>query len=150
MVKHILALEKDLFFSVKIRDTLRHHEMEVKTVRTLAAFEQGLATGGDEKPALVIVNIATQGVDWETAIREAQANGFPVLAFGSHMDLEARAKALQAGARRVVANSKFTSDMPGLVQRMLKESNASSSDGMDESELTSHHTTDETIAPGDE
>jgi DNA-binding response OmpR family regulator len=150
MVKHILALEKDLFFSVKIRDTLRHHEMEVKTVRTLAAFEQGLATGGDEKPALVIVNIATQGVDWETAIREAQANGFPVLAFGSHMDLEARAKALQAGARRVVANSKFTSDMPGLVQRMLNESNASPSDRMDETELTPHHATDETIAPGDE
>jgi hypothetical protein len=37
------------------------------------------------------------------------------------MDLEAREKALQAGAGRVVANSKFTSDMPGLVQRMLSE-----------------------------
>ena len=72
MVKHILALEKDLFFSVKMRDTLRHYEMEVKTVRTLAAFDQGLATGADEKPSLVIVNIATQGVDWEAAIREAR------------------------------------------------------------------------------
>jgi len=35
------------------------------------------------------------------------------------MDLEARQKALQAGAERVVANSKFASDMPGLVNRML-------------------------------
>ncbi len=64
----ILALEKDLFFAVKMRDTLRHHGMEVKTVRTLAAFEQGLqAAGGeqDERPALVIVNTATTGVDWE-------------------------------------------------------------------------------------
>jgi hypothetical protein len=49
-----------------------------------------------------------------------------VLAFGSHMDLEARAKALEAGAQRVVANSKFTSDMPGLVRRMLDEPDASS------------------------
>ena len=150
MVKHILALEKDLFFSVKIRDTLRHHEMEVKTVRTLAAFEQGLATGADEKPSLVIVNIATQGVDWEAAIREARVKGFPVLAFGSHMDLEARAKALQAGAGRVVANSKFTSDMPGLVQRMLSESNTSSSDDMEETELMPQNTPDETITPGNE
>jgi DNA-binding NarL/FixJ family response regulator len=152
MVKHILALEKDLFFSVKIRDTLRHYEMEVKTVRTLAAFEQGLAAGGDEKPALAIVNTATQGVDWEAAIRRARANGFPVLAFGSHMDLEARAKALQAGARRVVANSKFTSDMPGLVQRMLSESNALSSDEMEDTatESVPQHATDETIAPGNE
>jgi len=114
-------LEKDLFFSVKMRDTLRHHDMEVKTVRTLAAFEQGLTAAGEEKPALVIVNTATTGVDWEAAIRQARASGYAVLAFGSHMDLEARARAIEAGAQRVVANSKFTSDMPGLVNRMLSE-----------------------------
>ena len=127
MVKHILALEKDLFFSVKMRDTLRHYDMDVKTVRTLDAFEQGLKANGDDRPALVIVNIATRGVDWEAAIRQARANGFSVLAFGSHMDLEAREKAIQAGAGRVVANSKFTSDMPGLVQRMLSEPGGASS-----------------------
>lgn len=126
MTAHILALEKDLFFSVKMRDTLRHHDMEVKTVRTLPAFVQGLAATGDEKPALVIVNTATTGIDWETAIREARTAGLKVLAFGSHMDLEARAKALEAGAERVVANSKFTSDMPDLVKRMLDDSEASS------------------------
>jgi DNA-binding response OmpR family regulator len=128
---HILALEKDLFFSVKMRDTLRHYNMEVKAVRTLPAFEQNLATTGDEKPALVIVNIATTGVDWEAAIRQARAAGLTVLAFGSHMDLEARAKALQAGAQRVVANSKFSSDMPGLVKRMLDEPDAP---GLDETD----------------
>jgi len=42
------------------------------------------------------------------------------------MDLEARSKALEAGAQRVVANSKFTSDMPGLVKRMLDEPDDSS------------------------
>ncbi len=119
MSVHILALEKDLFFAVKIRDTLRHHEIEARTVRTLAAFEQGLATTGEERPALVIVNIATQGVDWEEAIHKARAAGYPVLAFGSHMDLGARARAIEAGAQRVVANSKFASDMPGLVRSML-------------------------------
>lgn len=121
MTKHILALEKDLFFSVKIRDTLRHHAMEVTIARTLPAFQQSLAATGEMAPVLVIVDTATTGVDWEAAIREARAQGFPVLAFGSHMDLEARTKALAAGAQRVVANSKFTSDMPGLVQRMLSE-----------------------------
>lgn len=129
MTKRILALEKDLFFSVKMRDTLRHHEMEVTTVRTLAAFEQHLTGSAEEAKgnqagsyALVIVNTATMGVDWEAAIRQARDYGFPVLAFGSHMDLEARAKALKAGAQRVVANSKFTTDMPGLVQRMMSGS----------------------------
>ncbi len=146
MTTHILALEKDLFFSVKMRDTLRHHNMEVKTVRTLPAFEQGLAATGSEKPALVIVNTATTGVDWEAAIRQARAAGLKVLAFGSHMDLEARAKALQAGAQRVVANSKFTSDMPGLVKRMLDEPDTPS---LDELDLAPQSTTEDTIAPRD-
>lgn len=114
----VLALEKDLFFAVMIRDTLRHHAIEATTVRTLDAFEQRLDTA-DEKPALVIVNIAIKGVDWEAAIHAAHARGYPVLAFGSHMDLEAREKALVAGAAKVVANSKFSSDMPGLVTRMM-------------------------------
>ena len=118
MTTRILALEKDLFFSVKIRDTLQHHDMNVTTVRTLPAFEQQLLA--NEKPALAIINTATKGVDWESAIRAAKTHNLTVLAFGSHMDLEARAKALQAGAAKVVANSKFTSDMVGLVTRMLK------------------------------
>jgi len=130
----ILALEKDLFFAVKIRDTLRHHDMEVTTVRTLPALEERLAATGAEKPALVIINTATKGVDWESAIRKAREQGFPVLAFGSHMDLEARAKALQAGAQKVVANSKFATDMPGLVTRILREPAGTAHTSTDEDE----------------
>lgn len=133
MTRRILALEKDLFFAVKMRDTLRHYDMEVTTVRTLPAFERHLAATAEE-PELVIVNTATTGVDWEEAIRLARAHSVPVLAFGSHMDLEARAKALKAGALRVVANSKFTSDMPGLVQRMLNEPGIATFDDQDEAE----------------
>lgn len=115
----ILALEKDLFFAVKIRDTLQHHNQEVIIVRTLPAFEQALTVSDGKRPELAIINTATKGVDWEAAIRAARINSIPVLAFGSHMDLDARARALEAGAGKVVANSKFASDMPGLVERML-------------------------------
>jgi DNA-binding response OmpR family regulator len=115
----IIALEKDLFFSVKIRDTLRHYDMNTTIARTLAAFEQEIGTRDSSIPGLAIINIATKGVDWEAAIKAACAQNLPVLAFGSHMDLDARAKALHAGAQKVVANSKFARDMPGLVQRML-------------------------------
>ena len=131
MTTRILALEKDLFFSEKIRDTLKHHEMNVTTVRTLSAFEEKLQAA--EKPTLVIINTATKGVDWEAAIRAtALHRGTPVLAFGSHMDLEARAKALQAGATKVVANSKFTSDMVGLVTRMLTSPASIANDTIEE------------------
>ncbi|GHO49995.1 hypothetical protein [Ktedonospora formicarum] len=119
MTTRVVALEKDLFFSVKIQDTLRHHAMEANIARTLTAWEQHLHASGEQRPALAIVNIASRGIDWEQAIRVAHEQGYPVLAFGSHMDLDARAKALQAGAQRVVANSKFATDMPGIIQSML-------------------------------
>src|SRR5215467_4044846 len=147
MKTHVLALEKDLFFAVKIRDTLRHYDIEVKTVRNLLAFEETLTAEVVQEYALAIVNTATAGVDWETAIRKARSAGLKVLAFGSHLDLEARSKALEAGAQRVVANSKFTSDMPGLVRRMLDESATSSSK---ETESESEGTIEEAITPGDE
>jgi DNA-binding response OmpR family regulator len=130
----ILALEKDLFFSVKIRDTLRHYDIDVTTIRTLASLEQGLASDGEAKPALVIVDIASKGVDWEAAIRMVRAHSLPVLAFGSHMDLDARAKALQAGAQKVVANSKFAKDMPTLVQRMLEPTGSGSAAPVDDND----------------
>src|SRR5215471_4370273 len=126
MTTKVLALEKDLFFAVKMRDTLRHYDIEAKIVRNLQTFEETLRAKDAQEYALAIVNTATVGVDWETAIRNARNAGLKVLAFGSHLDLEARSKALEAGAQRVVANSKFTSDMPGLVGRMLNESATSS------------------------
>jgi DNA-binding response OmpR family regulator len=132
MTLSIIALEKDLFFSVKIRDTLRHHDMDATIVRTLPAFEQLIA--GTQQPALVIINTASRGVDWEAAIRSARAKGIPVLAFGSHMDLEARTKALQAGAQKVVANSKFASDMAGLVTRTINGEARVTASGADEDE----------------
>lgn len=129
----IVALEKDIFFSVKIRDTLQHYTMQVLTARTLAAFEDRLSATGDEKPALVIVNTAIKGVDWEAAIRSAKAHGYPVLCFGSHMDLQARERALAAGANKVVANSKFSRDMPSLVQRLLQGESSQQPDDFEES-----------------
>jgi len=120
MTTHILVLEKDLFFTEKIRDTLKYHDMSVIIARNLAAFEQRLNETDDTNHAsLVIVNTAIRGVDWEAAIRAAREHHLPVLCFGSHMDLEARAKALEAGAQKVVANSKFSQDMAGLITRLL-------------------------------
>ena len=133
MSTNILVLEKDLFFTEKIRDTLKHHNMSVTIARNLVTFEQRLSETNDvEHPSLVIINTAIRGVDWEAAIRAARAKNLPVLCFGSHMDLEARAKALEAGAQKVVANSKFSKDMPGLVTRMLSNTMNAEDDVFDD------------------
>ncbi|WP_052888676.1 hypothetical protein [Thermogemmatispora carboxidivorans] len=125
MSRSVLALERDLFFAVKIRDTLRHLALETIVVRDLVAFSRALAddaspSGEPRKQlALAIVNISTPGVAWDEAIRQARQHGLPVLAFGPHVDVDARTKALDAGAQRVVSNARLNSSLTSLVQNLL-------------------------------
>lgn len=112
----VLLLERDLFFSVKIRDTLRRLNYETVVARNEEDFARKLAASA---PKLAIVNIATPGVAWERLIARARAADVPVLAFGPHVDLEAQHQARRAGANRVVSNSKLTKDLPAIVERMI-------------------------------
>ncbi len=108
-----LLLDNDLFFVAKISATLKHAGYATRTARTLDAFAQGLA----DKPEIALVNTAARGVDWRTGIAAARKAGVPVIAFGSHVDLETQAEARKAGATRVIANSKLATDLPGIVER---------------------------------
>lgn len=112
----VLLLERDLFFSVKIRETLRHLNYETVVARNEDDFGRKLAASA---PALAIINIATAGVAWERVIAQARAANVPVLAFGPHVDLEAQQQARRAGANRVVSNAKLAKDLPAIVGRML-------------------------------
>lgn len=112
----ILLLERDLFFSVKIRDTLKHLGYETQVARSEEDFARKLATSA---PALAIVHTGLAGVAWERVIAQARGAGLPTLAFGSHVDLDAQQAARRAGADRVISNSKLAKDLPGIVQRML-------------------------------
>jgi DNA-binding NtrC family response regulator len=111
-----LLLDNDLFFVAKITTTLKHAGYTTRTARTLDAFMQGLAG----KPDVALVNTAARGVDWRAGITAARDADVPVIAFGSHVDLETQAEARKAGATRVIANSKLAADLPGIVERALR------------------------------
>ena len=111
----VLSLDTDLFFAVKVADTLRHAGYETRTVRTLDTFLAALAVG----PAVALVNTAAHGIDWRAAIAAAAISGIPIVAFGSHVDLAAQEEARRAGATSVISNSKLASDLPGVVARTL-------------------------------
>ena len=122
-----LLLDNDLFFVTKITTTLKHAGYTVRMARTMDAFAQGLAV----KPDIALVNTAARGVDWRAGIAAAVAVGAPVIAFGSHVDLETQAEARKAGATRVIANSKLATDLPGIVERALRAGS-----GRDDAETT--------------
>ena len=123
--KKILLLEKDLFFIVKVRDTLGYAGYETQVARSAEDFARKLAAA---MPALAIVHTGLAGVDWEQVIRQAKAAQVPTLAFGSHIDLESQQAARRAGADRVISNSKLAQDLPGIVERMLHKTGATLED----------------------
>ncbi len=114
-----LLLDSDLFFSVKVTDTLKHAGYATRTVRRADDFARALSDDA-APPAIALVNTAARGIDWRAGITAAVARRIPVVAFGSHVDLDTQAEARRPGATSVIANSKLASDLPGVVARALR------------------------------
>ncbi|HYN89236.1 MAG TPA: response regulator [Ardenticatenaceae bacterium] len=114
----VVSVVNDLFFSVRIDSALNATGYRVVS----PPGDQVSEAVEREAPALVIVDIGGFGLDWEDAIRAAkQADpSVPVLAFGSHKDLDARQRAIEAGADRVVAKSQFVEALSDLVARYAR------------------------------
>jgi hypothetical protein len=112
-----LLLDPDLFFSVKVSATLKHIGMQTTTVRQLPDFVTAVARGSY---VISLVNTAARGVPWRDAISAARAAGLPIIAYGSHVDLEAQAEARAAGATRVISNSKLAVDLPAIIEQTLR------------------------------
>ena len=113
----IVVLNRDLFFGVKIGNTLRGLGYRVSFVPTTEEFVTRLRTNSPP-PVLGVIDMSA-GVDWETiaAVVSAGAVRTPLLGFGSHLDVEGRRAAKAAGVTRIVSNGDFHRDMVTLVRR---------------------------------
>lgn len=100
-----LLLCTDLMFGVRLQNMARHAGYVPMTIRPGQPLPPG---------AILVVDLGTRG-DWEYAIREASARGTAVVAFGPHMDADARRRAKAAGADRVLANSNLQRDLPQIL-----------------------------------
>lgn len=120
--RRIIAVVRDLFFAIRIRETLAPRGYRVDVAKSRAVLDTLLAT--DPLPALVIVDLAfaaSAPPALIAALRAAPRTAtLPILAFGSHLDQVARDAAKAAGADRVVANSKLAEALPELVARYAR------------------------------
>ncbi len=114
----VLALTPDLFFSTRIKSTLERAGHVVRVVDTSEREEVEEALWS-LNPALTILDIGAVGWEWEGVLQvvRAAAPELPILAFGSHMNVEATKRAQELGATRVVAKSEFVNNMTNLVER---------------------------------
>lgn len=118
--RRALLLDSDLFFAVKVAETLKHAGYTTRTARRTEDFAAALT---EYRPAVALVNAGTRGVNWRVAIERARSEGVPVVVYAPHVDVETHEAARAAGATSVIANSKLAADLPGVVARALRRGN---------------------------
>lgn len=110
----VSALSRDVFFGMRIRTVLKNLGYEMKLCKT----EQELvdATPGAVM-ALVDFNIP---VDWD-GLKSVLRGAVPVLAFGSHTNVDGFRAAKAAGVTRVVSNGEFSRRLPALLTQYQRD-----------------------------
>lgn len=118
----IIALVPDLLFGVRVRDVLAQLGYAAQVHETAAAARAALERVAAPDVALLIVDLRGPVADVADLVAAAKSLDaqLPVLAFGSHVDVERQQAARAAGVDRVVANSKFSADLPSLVSAMAR------------------------------
>ena len=102
---HVVALAPDLFFASKIDATL-----------TAAGHRVRIQSGPPVEPPadVVIVDLDAPG-----AITAELPAGTPRLGFYSHVDVDTRRRAQEAGFELVVPRSRMAREMPALVEGLV-------------------------------
>lgn len=136
MTEPVLVLERDLFFVVKIRETLKAAGCATLTAKSASEFAERLAA--EPRPICALIHFGAPGVAWEDAIRAAHAAGIPALAYGSHVDLAAQSAARAAGATRVIANSKLAANIPAQIDQTIARAAANPAPADDRDDLDDH------------
>lgn len=116
----IVALIRDLFFSVKVGNELKAHGYTPVIVKTVDQFAGVLA---ERQPALALIDIGAHG-DWErirSLVTDPATADVPIIAFGPHKDVDGLRAAKEAGVSRVVSNGQLHASLPELVKRYARE-----------------------------
>lgn len=118
----IIALVPDLMFGLRVRDVLRQLGYIALVHEQAEAAQAALRAD----LALLIVDLRESVAGVTALVQAAKAldSTLPVLAFGSHVDVERQQAARAVGCDRVVANSKFSNDLPTLVASLARKSAA--------------------------
>ncbi len=111
----VLAVMSDLFFSVKINDAAKQLGMTAEFVKDHAlALEKAKL-----QPPLIILDLNCDAADplgLIAAIKAGPATAaIPIIGFVSHVQVELKQKAQQAGCDTVVARSVFAQNLPAIL-----------------------------------
>ncbi len=115
----VVALVKDLFFSVKLSNEIRAAGFVPRMVKSTETFSEGVTSAG---VALGVIDLGGH-IDRETLAQlstTAQSAGVPVIAFGPHKDVDALRDAQAAGMTRVLSNGVFHAQTAEMIRRYAR------------------------------
>lgn len=117
----LVMIVPNVMFAVRIEDAARSAGAAVLSPIDQVAFLTALRDGA----RLVIIDSSAQNVSWMEWVRAAKddpsTDAVPILAFGSHQDIELRNRALGAGVDRYMARSNFSDGLIEIVAAAVRE-----------------------------
>ena len=117
MQKKVLAVIEDLFFTVKINEAAKHAGLTAEFVKSeIDALERAKL-----QPSVIVIDLNCASVDPLRLIGELKSSpelkGISVLGFISHVQVELKQKAQEAGCDMVMARSAFSQNMQQIFKR---------------------------------
>jgi CheY-like chemotaxis protein len=117
MPKKVLAVIEDLFFTVKINEAAKHAGVTAEFVKSeIDALERAKL-----QPAVIVIDLNCAAIDPLRLIAALkalpEAKGINVIGFVSHVQVELKQKAQEAGCDSVLARSAFSQNMQQIFKR---------------------------------
>ena len=113
----------DLYFTSRIERVAETVGCDVLYSSGDQAPSEFVAQLADNPPALIVLDMNVSLLPWEEWMRALKSDtrtaAIPVIAFGSHKDVDAMKAAKQAGADQVLAKSRFVDEFPRLLSNAL-------------------------------
>ena len=111
----ILAVITDLLFQSRLREQARALGYEIALADTAEAVDDLL----DAAPALIVLDLHVEDLDWRSVVEAAKERRVPILAFGRHTEAQHLRSARDAGCDRVVPRSTFVEELPRLIEELV-------------------------------
>lgn len=108
----IVSLSRDLFFGMRVRTIVGKLGYDLKLVKDESSVVDAVS---EDDVSIVIIDF-NQPVDWDELL-PVLSGETPVLAFGSHTDVDGFRAAKAAGVTRVVSNGEFSRRLPELIEQ---------------------------------
>lgn len=115
--RRILAAVTDLFFSVKLTDAAKRAGLSLEFVKESSEILEKAKT----QPSLIIFDLNFEAVNPVKLItklkKDSETKGISLIGYLSHIQVDLKQQAQEAGCDMVLARSAFSQNMPQIFKR---------------------------------